>query len=84
MTLEQITAVVTIVVTFIAGKLAKRFNWPTKEYIPVQNMAIGILAGIIAYMAGLNDNAVTSICMCMLCSFATGGAYDLGKVGDKT
>lgn len=83
MTLDEITAVVTIVVTFIAGKLAKRFNWATKDYIPVQNMAIGFFAGLIAYMAGISDNPIISVCMCVLCAFATGGAYDLGKCGGK-
>lgn len=81
MTIEQITAVVTIVVTYIAGKLAKKFNWATKDYIPVQNMAIGFFAGLVAFMAGINNNVITSVCLCVLCAFATGGAYDLGKVG---
>lgn len=83
MTVEQITAVVTIIVTYICGKLSKKFDWVTKDFIPLQNLAIGFFAGLIAFMAGINDNPITSICLCVLSAFATGGAYDLGKCGEE-
>lgn len=83
MTVEQITAVVTIVVTFIAAELSKRFNWVQKENIPAQNLTIGFFAGLIAFMAGITDNVIVSVCTCILSAFAAGGVYDFGKVGKK-
>lgn len=84
MTVEQIIAVVTIVITYIFGELSKRFEWFTKDNIPFQNLLIGFFAGVIAFICGLTDNVITSICICILSAFATGGVYDLGKSGDKS
>lgn len=84
MTLEQITGVVTIIVTYIAAELSKKFGWVTKDIIPFQNLTIGFSAGVIAYMAGISDNVIISVCTCILCAFATGGAYDMGKCGGKS
>lgn len=84
MTTEQIVMLVTIIVTYIVGKLAKKFKWATEDYIPVQNLAIGFFAGVIAYIAGLNDNVIISVLGCMLAAFGAGGIYDLKKAGEKS
>lgn len=83
MTTEQIVMLVTILVTYVMGKLAKKFKWLFEDYIPFQNLLIGFFAGLIAYIAGLTDNVVISILSCMLSAFGAGGIYDLKKVGAK-
>ena len=83
MTTEQIVMLVTMLVTYIMGRLAKKFKWLFEDYIPVQNFIIGFLAGLIAYCAGLTDNLIISILSCMLSAFGAGGIYDLKKAGAK-
>lgn len=79
MTKESIIMVVTAFVTYIFGILAKRFDWLEKKYIPIQNMIIGIVAGVLVYLVGLSDNILASILICLASSFGAGGAYDLAK-----
>ncbi len=83
MTVNDIIIVVTAFVTYVFGILAKRFNWVFKDYIPVQNLVIGFLAGLLVYLSGLNENPISSIIICCAAALTAGGAYDLGKVGDN-
>ena len=72
MELATIISLVTIVVTFFCGLIAKKVSWFNNKLIPVQNLAIGIIAGIIYYCITKDINIViTSI------GLGTGGAYDL-------
>lgn len=77
--IDMVIMVVTAVVTAIFGTLAKKFNWETKEYIPFQNLAIGVLAGLIVFCTGLNKNAINAVIMCVCSAFTAGGAYDFIK-----
>ena len=81
MTIKEIIFVVTAFVTFIFGKLAKKFNWVTADIIPAQNLIIGIVAGILAWITGLQTNPASAIIMCTASSLCSGGIYDLGKLG---
>jgi len=74
---------VTILVTYIMGKLAKKFNWPTEDVIPFQNLCIGFFGGLLVFIVGLNEDPLISILSCMLAAFGAGGIYDLGKVGNN-
>lgn len=78
-TTEAIVSMCTIIVTYIMGLLAKKFNWVTSEYIPIQNLLIGILAGVLAYLVGLSDNIIVSIVACLVGAFSAGGIYDTIK-----
>ncbi len=83
-TAEMIMAVVTALVTFGFGWLAKKFNWLESKYIPVQNFVIGLLAGMICYILKINDvDLLTSIIFCLVGSMASGGTYDLTKTKSK-
>lgn len=82
-TTEAIIGMCTIVVTYIMGLLAKKFNWATSEYIPMQNLIIGILAGMLTYLVGLSDNIIVSIVACLVGAFSAGGIYDTIKANKK-
>lgn len=80
LTVEMIMSVVTGLVTYIFGFLAKKFKWINKEYIPVQNAIIGICAGLICYCLKITDtDLITSIIYCVIGSMASGGTYDLAQ-----
>lgn len=78
-TMEMILIVCTAVITFVAGELAKKFEWFATESIPLQNFLIGILAGLLAYVCGLEPNLIQAIIMCLSASMCAGGTYDAIK-----
>lgn len=79
-TSTMVITVVTAIITYIFGILAKKFNWIDKQYIPAQNAVIGVLAGILCYLLGLSGTDVmSSIIYCLVGSMASGGTYDMIK-----
>lgn len=83
MTVEAILSLATMLITFIFGKLAKKFSWIESNYIPLQNLLIGVFGGCMVYAVGLHDNIVTSIILCTLSAFGAGGIYDLSKTKEE-
>ena len=79
LTVDIIIAVATALVTAIFGTLAKKFNWATQDYIPYQNIVIGIVAGILVFATGLNTNFLMAIILCLFSICAAGGLYDATK-----
>ena len=78
MTLETIIPVMTAVISYIFGFLAKKFKWYKKKYIPVQNAVIGILSAIIYYIATPDADFLVTL-FTALSGFVAGGVYDLKK-----
>ena len=78
LTLEMIIPVMTIIVSYICGFLAKKFNWYKKKYIPIQNGIIGILSAIIYCIAFPEANFIVTL-FTALSGFVAGGVYDLKK-----
>ena len=74
MEIETIMTLVTIIVTFICGKIAKKHPKFNNKLIPVQNLAIGVVMAIINYIITKDFNGSL-----MVAGLLTGGAYDLGK-----
>ena len=74
MDITTIMTLVTIVVTYVCGLIAKKHPKFNNKLIPVQNLLIGIIVAIINYIITKDFNA--SI---MVAGLLTGGAYDLGK-----
>lgn len=72
MELTEIITVVTIVVTWILGALAKKFNWLSTNLIPVQNIAIGIIVALIEWI--ITKDFSTAIA---LSGLIAGGSYDI-------
>ena len=46
----ELIGIISIFVTLVFGFLAKRFKWVNSNLIPLQNLAIGIIAAIINYI----------------------------------
>lgn len=74
MEIETIMTLVTIIVTFICGKFAKKHPKFNNKLIPVQNLLIGIIMAGINYVITKDFNGSL-----MVAGLLTGGAYDLGK-----
>ena len=85
MTINDVLLVVTAFVTYVFGLLAKKFKWVKSKYIPAQNLIIGIVAGTLVYIAGVEENLASAIIICSAAAFAAGGVYDFSKtkVGGK-
>lgn len=77
-TLESIIPVITVIISYIFGLLAKKFNWYESKYIPIQNGVIGIVSAIIYYIAVPESNFVV-VLFTALSGFAAGGVYDATK-----
>lgn len=72
MELATIISLVTIVVTFICGLIAKKVSWFNNNLIPIQNLAIGLIAAVIYYFITKDLNLVIAAV-----GLGTGGAYDI-------
>ena len=72
MELTEILTIVTIVVTWILGALAKKFSWISTNFIPLQNIAIGLIIAIIEWI--ITKDFSTAIA---LSGILAGGAYDI-------
>lgn len=72
MELSSIILIVTIIVTFVMGLIAKKVKWFNNKLIPIQNLLIGIIAGSI-YYSMTKDIDLTI----MTVGLGTGGAYDI-------
>ena len=74
MEINTIISLVTMIVTFLCGLIAKKVKWFNNKLIPVQNLLIGVIAGgIYFYMTRDIDLVIMAV------GLGTGGAYDLGK-----
>lgn len=78
-TVDMIIMIVTAIITAVFGMCAKKWNWDTANYIPFQNLAIGIIAGSLVFAIGLNSNILQSIILCVFSAMTAGGTYDLIK-----
>lgn len=74
MNTEIIMSLVTIVVTFILGIIAKKISWVSDNLIPLQNLVIGIIVSLIYYF--MTKDISINIA---LSGLLTGGTYDIIK-----
>lgn len=61
MTVQLLVYVITTLLTYILGKVSKRFGWNETLPIPIQNIIVGIIATVIGCMIhveGLDANSV--------------------------
>lgn len=58
MELGTIISLITIIVTFIFGLIAKKVTWFNNKLIPLQNLTIGVIAGTIYYCMTKDLNLV--------------------------
>lgn len=82
MAIENIMAIATAVVTYIFALITKGEIVESK-YIPLQNIIVGILAGVLAYFCGIGDNMFLLIMNCIVGAMSAGGTYDLLQTKNK-
>ena len=78
----EITYVVIVaIVAQIFGAITKTFidNVPNK-FIPIQNVAIGIISALICYFTKIEANLLQSIVLCLVATVGAGGVADLIKL----
>lgn len=67
-----------MLVAYVFGAITKIFieNIPNK-FIPIQNVVIGILSGVVCYFLYIDDNLLNSIVVCIMSTMSAGGIADL-------
>ena len=74
MELQYIVSLVTILVTFVLGVVAKKNPKISNKIIPIQNLVVGTLVAIIEWIITKDFNVAI-----MLSGLLAGGTYDLVK-----
>lgn len=71
-------SVIIMLVAYIFGAITKIFieNVPNK-FIPIQNVVIGILSGVVCFFLHIYDNLLNSIVVCIMSTMSAGGIADL-------
>lgn len=73
MTLEAIIMLVTMVVTFFCGLIAKKVSWFNTNLIPIQNIMIGVIVAVIEWIITKDFSAAIAVS-----GLIAGGIYDIG------
>lgn len=81
-TWELVFGIAQAIITAIIGVFTKDTLIDSK-YIPIQNLAIGILSGILAIVTGIYDNTINAMLIGIAISFGVGGAYDMVQIKNK-
>ena len=72
MTIEYMTALITVVLSWIMGYVAKRTKFISDNLIPVQNIVVGVLVAIIEWLITNDFSAAIA-----LSGLLAGGTYDI-------
>ncbi|MBD9106744.1 hypothetical protein EGP99_02925 [bacterium] len=74
-------SVVIMLVAYIFGAITKMFTQKLpNKFIPIQNVVIGIVSGIICFFLKLDDNLLNSILVGLMSTMSAGGIADLIEV----
>lgn len=81
----QITYVVIVtIITYIFGAITKVFiDVVPNKFIPLQNVIIGIVSGLICYFTGIEPDLLTALVLCFMSAIGAGGIADLTKITKK-
>ena len=72
------TTIVISVVAYILGAITKIFVYKIpNRFIPIQNVIIGIISGIICYYVKIESNFLTALFSCIIATMGAGGLSDL-------
>lgn len=78
--------VMVFIITYICGAITKTFvdEIPNK-YIPLQNVFIGVVSGLLCCFAGIEENLLQALILCFMSAIGAGGTADLKKIvkGDE-
>lgn len=82
--MEITYAVIVYIVTYIFGAITKTFiDKVPNKFIPLQNVFIGIISGIICYFTKIEPNLLQALVLCFFSAKAAGGTADLINSFDK-
>ena len=71
-------SVVIMLVAYIFGAITKMFTQKLpNKFIPIQNVVIGILSGVVCFFLHIDDNLLNSIVVCIMSTMSAGGIADL-------
>ena len=77
-------SVIVMLVTYICGAITKIFiEEIPNSYIPIQNVIIGIISGVICFFIEIDDNIIESILICLMSALSAGGISDLVDTNKK-
>ena len=81
----EITYVVIIaILTYVLGSITKIFiDTIPNKFIPLQNVIIGLIAGLICYFTEIEPNLMQSLVLCLTATMGAGGVADLVKIKNK-
>ena len=76
--------VIVFIVSYIFGAITKTFiDTIPNRFIPLQNVLIGVISGILCYVFEIELDLLTSIVLCFMAAIGAGGTADLLKTFDK-
>ena len=82
--MEITYVVIVFITTYVFGAITKCFvDAIPNKYIPIQNVIIGIISGLICYFIGIEPDLVTALVLCFMSAIGAGGTADLVKVGEE-
>ena len=81
----EITYIIVVgIVAYIFGAINKLFvDEVPNKFIPIQNVGIGIVAGIICYFTKIEPDLLQSVFLCLIATMSAGGIADLTKIFKK-
>lgn len=79
--MEITYVVIVFIITYIFGAITKTFiNKVPNKYIPLQNVIIGIISGLICYFTKIEANLLQALVLCFMSAIGAGGTADLKNI----
>lgn len=79
--MEITYVVIVFIITYIFGAINKAcFREIPNRFIPLQNVIIGIISGIVCYFTKVEPNLLQAIVLCFMAAIGAGGTADLKNV----
>ena len=79
----QITYLIIIaIISYVLGAINKlKWQKMPNKYIPIQNVIIGVISGLVCYIFKIEPNFLNSMILCLSYTMSAGGIADLMKLG---
>lgn len=78
--MEVTYIVVVSLITYCMGALSKAFfTTLPNRFIPLQNVLIGAISGLVCYYSKLENDFLAAFILCITASMGAGGIADLSK-----
>lgn len=76
--MEVTYLIIISIISYIFGAITKIFvNKIPNKYIPIQNVIIGLISGLICYFCKIETNLLQSLVECFIATMSAGGIADL-------